>query len=76
MTILESLTFSEYIRFLKLNKIVDIDKYKKEYIEYLEIKNKQISEPLEFFLNEKEESENVKVKKLEITIEKINFPKR
>lgn len=66
MDLLESLIFSEYIRFLKFNKIVDINKYKKEYLEYLKTKDKEnISEALKFFLTEKEkeEIEKIKIKK-------------
>lgn len=53
MDLLDSLMYSSYIRFLKLNKIENIDKYKSEYLEYLRTGNKEnISEPLKFFLKE------------------------
>jgi len=73
VTVLESLVFDEYIMFLEYNKIKNIDVYKEEYKKYLEDKEQNISDELKFFL---EEREKVKVKKLGITIEKRNFPKR
>lgn len=61
MDLLDSLNYSSYIRFLKLNEIENIDKYKSEYLEYLKNGNEEnISEPLKFFLNEVIKEKDVK----------------
>lgn len=74
MTALESLILSEYIRFLKYNKIEGIDVYKNEFVKYLELKNTEnISDELKFFLNAREKA---KVKKIGELTKEEKFPKR
>lgn len=63
MTVLESLLFSEYIKFLKYKKVEDIKNYKQEYIEYTENNNLNISSILKEFLKLRygEKSDNVEI---------------